>query len=79
MNFISDWEAEIANQSSLQTNSSENYAIMQKWKLFRKKKQSQWRILFQASRNPLSKMEVNKTKVVIQNSAMKCYHEFHVR
>ena len=30
MNFISDWEAEIANQSSLQTNSSENYAIMQK-------------------------------------------------
>ena len=34
---------------------------------------------FQVSQNPLRKRKVYKTKVVIQNSAVKCYYEFHVR
>ena len=34
---------------------------------------------FHAIRNPVRKRKVYKTKVVIQNSAIKCYHEFHVR
>ena len=34
---------------------------------------------FQASPNQVRKRKVYKTKVVIQNSATKCYHEFHLR
>ena len=33
---------------------------------------------FQESRNPVRKRKVYKTKVVIQNSAIKCYQEFYV-
>ena len=43
-----------------------------------KRKQFHWRIFFQRSWNKVYK-KVYKTKVVIQNSAIKCYHEFHVR
>ena len=43
------------------------------------KKQLYWRLSFQASRNPVRKRKVYKTKVARQNSAIKCYHEFHVR
>ena len=35
--------------------------------------------IFQACQNPVRKRKVYKTKVMIQNSAIKCYHEFHVR
>ena len=42
-------------------------------------KQLYWRLCFQASRNPVRKRKVYKTKVARQNSAIKCYHEFHVR
>ena len=34
---------------------------------------------FQAIRNPVRKRKVYKTKVVMENSATKCYHEFHLR
>ena len=34
---------------------------------------------FQASRNPVRKTKVYKTKEVIQNSPTKCYHESHLR
>ena len=34
---------------------------------------------FQVSRNPVRKRKVYKTKVVKENSAIKYYHEFHVR
>ena len=34
---------------------------------------------FQAIPNPIRKRKVYKTKVVIENSATKCYHEFHLR
>ena len=43
-----------------------------------KRKQFHWRIFFQTSRNSVYK-RVCKAKVVIQNSAIKCYHEFYVR
>ena len=33
---------------------------------------------FEASGNPVRKRKVYKMKVMIQNSAIKCYHEFHV-
>ena len=34
---------------------------------------------FQANRNAVRKRKVYKMKEVIQNSAIKCYQEFHVR
>ena len=34
---------------------------------------------FQSSQNPVRKRRVYKTKVVIQNSPIKFYYEFHVR
>ena len=43
------------------------------------KQQFHDRIFFQPNRNPVRKRKVCKTKVVIQNSSIKCYHEFHVR
>ena len=35
--------------------------------------------VFQASQYPVRKGKVYEVKVVTQNSAIKCYHEFHVR
>ena len=35
--------------------------------------------IFQASRNPVRKRKIYKEKIVIQNSAPKCYHELHLR
>ena len=43
------------------------------------KKQFHLSIFSQTSRKPIRKRKVYKTKVVIQNSAIKCHHEFHVR
>ena len=37
------------------------------------------RFFSQASRNAVRKRKVYKTKEVIQNLAIKCYNEFHVR
>ena len=37
------------------------------------------RIFFQTSGNPVRKRKVYKVKVVIQNSVIKGYHEFHVK
>ena len=44
-----------------------------------KKKVSFKELFFQASRNPVRKRNVYKTKLVIQNSATKYYHKFHLR
>ena len=52
--------------------------IAQKRDLFRKTK-LYWRIFFQASQNLVGKRKVCHTKVLKQNSAIKCYHEFHAR
>ena len=35
--------------------------------------------IFRVCQNPVRKRKVYKTEVVIQNSATKYYHEFHVR
>ena len=37
------------------------------------------RIFFQASGNPVRKMKVYKLKLGMLNSAIKGYHEFHIR
>ena len=42
------------------------------------KKQFHCSIYFQACQNLVRKSKVYKTKAVIQNLAIKCYHEFHV-
>ena len=34
---------------------------------------------FQEIRNPVRKKKVYRAMIVIQNSAIKCYHEIHVR
>ena len=66
MNFTPDWESEIAQISQ------KIDVITQKWELFRKK-QFYWRIFLQESWNP-----VKRRTVVIQNSVIKCYHEFQL-
>ena len=78
MNFTPDWESEIVDQAGLQTNCEKIDIIVQKWESFRKKTQLYWRIVFQASRNPVRKRKVSKTEIVMQSLAIKCYHEFHL-
>ena len=46
---------------------------------FLKRKQFHWRIFFQVSQNPVRQRKVYKMMAVIQNSAIKYYHAFHVR
>ena len=75
MNFIPDWESDIVNWAGMQINLSQNWYYYAKNKIsFFFKKYS-----FQASKNPLRKKKVYKMKVMIWNSAIKGYHELHVR
>ena len=56
--------------------------LLRKNESFLEKKQFHWSFTvsqFQTSRNPVRKRKVYKTMLVIQNSAIKCYHEFRVR
>ena len=77
MNFIPDWESEIANQSGLKF--VRKLMLLRKNKISLEKKTVSLTDFYQASRNPVRKKKLNKTKVVIQNLAIKCYHEFHVK
>ena len=79
INFIPDWESEIVNQSGLKTHLSENLDYCAKMRAFQKKIFS-LKDFFQAIRNTVRKrILVYKTQAVIQNLAIKCYHEFHLK
>ena len=77
---IGNWKSEIVNQTGLLTNSSEIDVITQKWVLFRKTKVS-FKGVFSSKSKSCKKNErlQDKGTKLIQNSAIKCYHEFHVR
>ena len=53
--------------------------LLRKSESYLEKKKFHWRIFFQSSQNVVRKKKVYMTKIVIQNSATKCYHEFHLR
>ena len=78
VNFIPDWESETVNQSGLQTILSKNWCCYAKVRAPWEKKTISLKDFF-SSKLKYFKKVVYKEKVVIQNSAIKYYHEFYLR
>ena len=78
MNFIPHWESEIVNQSGLPKYLSENQCYCAKMRALEKENNFTEGFFIQVSRNPVRKRKVYKMMPVIQNSAIKYYHAFHV-
>ena len=78
MDFILNWESEIVNQSGLQANSSENWCFSTKNESSLEKKQFHRKNFFSNKSKSSKKRRVYRTKVSIQNSAVKYYNELHL-
>ena len=76
MNFIP--ESEIVSQFGQQICQKID-VTSQKWELFRRRKAVSLKDFLKASQNTVRKRKFYKAKVVIQNSATRYYHEFHLK